>query len=539
MTKLERISSNLKGGHDRLRALLFLRNYGNIVILNIIPIHMDNKKIRLRFAPSPTGFLHIGGLRTALFDYLIAKSLGGTLFIRIEDTDSKREVEGAADKLIEILAWAGIKFDEGPGIGGEYGPYTQSERQDIYNKYKEELLAKGEAYPCFCSEERLTEMRADLEARKLPPRYDRACRDISPEEAAKRIAAGEKHVIRHKLPLSGEIIVTDELRGELKFKYEDLDDYVLIKSDGVPTYQFASVVDDHLMETSHVVRGDEWLPSLPKNISLYKSFGWDAPKFIHLPLVLDKDGGKLSKRKGNVAVEDFRAKGYLAEALLNFNALLGWHPKGENEIFSIEEATKEFDYKNIGISPAVFDTNKLDYLNGIYIRKKSLPELIDLCKPYLAENIALTSKETKKSDEFIGKVIALEHERLTVLSEIGPHTKFFFVDDLAYEKELLVWKKSNLEGAKGCLQNLYSFLENISENDWDAKKLEELIVAYIKSFGEAQDKENGKIVGLGDFLWPMRVALTGEKNSPSPFEMAWALGKAETLEKIKKGLEKI
>lgn len=506
---------------------------------------MDNKKIRLRFAPSPTGFLHIGSLRTVLYNYFIAKSLGGIFFLRIEDTDQKREVAGAVEKLIEIIDWVGIKFDEGPaairktspqpspckgeGNVGEYGPYTQSERLDIYNKYKEELLAKGEAYPCFCTEERLTAMRADFEARKLPPRYDRACRDISPEEAAKRIAAGEKYVIRHKLQTEGEIIVQDELRGDIKFNLADLDDYVLIKSNGVPTYQFANVVDDHLMETSHVVRADEWLSSLPKNILLYQAFGWQPPKFIHLPLVLDKTGGKLSKRKGDVAVEQFRDKGYLPEALVNFNALLGWHPAGENEIFSMEEAIKEFDYHKIGVSPAIFDTEKLNYFNGQYIRKKTLPELIELCKPYLAENIALTGNASKKTDEFIGKVIALEHERLAMLSEIGPHTKFFFADDLTYEKEMLIWKKSDLEGAKSCLQNLYGFLENISENDWNAKKLEELIVAYIKEKG----------IGLGDYLWPMRVALTGEKASPSPFEMAGALGKIETLDKIKKGIEKI
>jgi glutamyl-tRNA synthetase len=486
-------------------------------------------KIRLRFAPSPTGFLHIGGLRTALFDYLIARSLGGTLFLRIEDTDSKREVEGAADKLVEILEWAGIKFDEGPHVGGNFGPYIQSERLDIYQKYAEELLAKGEAYCCFCTEERLAKMRADAEAMKKPPRYDRTCRDLSREEVAKRIAAGEKYVVRHKLPLSGEIIVHDELRGDLKFQLGDLDDYVLIKSDGVPTYQFASVVDDHLMETSHVVRGEEWLPSLPKNISLYKSFGWDAPKFIHLPLVLDKDGGKLSKRKGDVAVEDFRAQGYLPEALINFNALLGWHPAGENEIFSVEEAIKEFDYHNIGVSPAVFNTDKLDFLNGIYIRKKSIPELIELCRPYLAENITLTSNDYKKSDAFLGKVINLERERMKKLSEIGEFTKFFFVDKLEYDSAMLAWKKSTPEGAKSSLVDLSKVLESISDSDWETKKLEEIVVKYIK--------DNNK--GVGDYLWPMRVALTGEKASPSPFEMADALGKKEALEKIKLAINKL
>ncbi|MDD4901875.1 MAG: glutamate--tRNA ligase [Patescibacteria group bacterium] len=501
-------------------------------------------KIRLRFAPSPTGFLHIGSLRTVLYNYLIAKSLGGILFLRIEDTDSKREVEGAVEKLIEILDWVGIKFDEGPGSirgttnaahpnenkdVGDYGPYIQSRRLDIYKKYTQELLAKGEAYPCFCTEERLIKMRADAEAMKKPPRYDRACRDLSKEEVAKRIAAGEKYVIRHKLPVAGEITVHDELRGDIKFNLVDLDDYVLIKSNGIPVYQFAVVVDDHLMETSHVVRADEWISSLPKNILLYKSFGWEAPKFIHLPLVLDKNGGKLSKRNNDVAVEDFRAKGYLPEALLNYNALLGWHPAGEKEIFSMDEAIAEFKYQDIGTSPAVFSAEKLDYLNGIYIRKKELPELIALCKPYLEENLKLTSNEHKKSDQFVGKVIALERERLKKLSEIGEHTKFFFVDNLSYDKAMLVWKKSTPESARASLEDLLKILEAIVDADWETEKIEEIVVKYIK--------DNNK--GVGDYLWPMRVALTGEKASPSPFEMADVLGKSETIDKIKKAIAKL
>jgi glutamyl-tRNA synthetase len=488
-----------------------------------------NNKIRLRFAPSPTGFLHIGGLRTALFDYLIAKSLGGKLFLRIEDTDQKREVEGAAEKLIEILDWCGIKFDEGPHLGGDYGPYTQTERLDIYKKYTQELLDKGEAYYCFCTEERLVQMRADQEAMKKPPRYDRHCRYLSREEVEKRIAAGEKYVIRHKLPLTGGITVHDELRGDLKFEIGELDDYVLIKSDGIPTYQFANVIDDHLMETSHVVRGEEWLPSLPKNILLYNSFGWEAPKFIHLPLVLDAKGGKLSKRKGDVAVEDFRAKGYLPEALLNFNALLGWHPAGENEVFTINEVAKQFDYQNIGTSPAVFNTEKLDYLNGIYIRKKSIEELVELCRPYLAENLSLTTNEYKKGSEFIGKVISLEHERLKKLSEIGEYSRFFFVDKLNYDSAMLIWKKSTPSETKAALADIFKIIESVDTANWEIKKLEELIVKYITN--------NSK--GVGDYLWPMRVALTGEKASPSPFEMAWAIGKEETKEKIKQAIDKI
>jgi len=325
-------------------------------------------KIRIRFAPSPTGFLHIGNFRVALFDYLIAKNLNGELILRIEDTDSKREVEGAADKLIKVLDDFKIKFDEGPHIGGNFAPYTQSERIDIYKKYSDQLLNEGKVYRCFCTEDRLTEMRADQEARKLPPRYDRLCRDLSAAESDKRAAAGEPFVIRQKMPLEGKITVHDELRGDITFDATDLDDQVLIKSNGIPTYQFANVIDDHTMEISHVTRGDEWLSSYPKNILLYQALGWTAPKFIHFPLILNKEGGKLSKRKGDVFVEDYLAKGYLPEAIINFCALLGWHPKGDNEILSLDELVKEFFVSGIGISPAVFDIEKLNYYNGYYIR---------------------------------------------------------------------------------------------------------------------------------------------------------------------------
>ncbi|MFA5248495.1 MAG: glutamate--tRNA ligase [Patescibacteria group bacterium] len=480
-----------------------------------------SNKIRLRFAPSPTGFVHLGNLHTALFDFLAAKSMGGKLILRIEDTDQERKVEGAVEKMIEVLAWAGITFDE--------GPYTQTERLEIYQKYIKELLNKGEAYYCFCSKERLDNLREEQQAKKMPPRYDRACRNLSHEEAEKRIALGEKFVIRQKMPLEGEVVVRDELRGDTKFPAIDLDDHILIKSDGIPTYHFASVVDDHLMEISHVLRGSEWLPSLPKNILLYQSFGWTPPRFYHLPLMHNKEGGKLSKRKGDAFVEDFRAKGYLPEALVNFLALLGWHPEGEKEILSIAEIIKEFKLKNIGISPAIFDIDKLDYFNGMYIRQRPLPELLELCQPFLAENLALTTSDYKKSNEFLIKVVSLARERLKNLSEIGGLTKYFFCDNLEYKTELLVWRKSNAEGAKASLSDLKNYLTEFSEEDWNLKNLEEKVVAWLK------DNEKG----VGDYLWPLRVALTGEQASPSPFEMADTLGKTETLEKINLAINKL
>jgi len=318
-------------------------------------------KIRTRFAPSPTGFLHIGSLRTVLFAYLIAKSNDGDLVLRIEDTDQTRKVEGAKKSLTSILDWIGIKFDEGYGIGGEFGPYIQTERLDIYKKYSDKLINNGKAYRCFCSPERLKKMREDQQERKEPPRYDQTCRDLSEAEINKKLNNKDPFVIRQKMPKGAEVIVHDELRGGIKFKCDELDDHVLIKANGIPTYQFAVVVDDHIMKISHVLRGEEWIPSFPKNILLYKAFGWTPPKFIHMPLTLNKGGGKLSKRQSDVAVEDYRKKGYLPEALINFSALMGWHPKGDNEIFSLDELVCEFKIKDMGISASVFDIEKLDY----------------------------------------------------------------------------------------------------------------------------------------------------------------------------------
>lgn len=484
--------------------------------------------MRTRFAPSPTGFLHIGSLRTVLFDYLAAKSLGGKFILRIEDTDQKREVEGAVKGLIDILAWLDIRFDEGPHVDGRFGPYIQSQRREIYDKHKEELLSRGGAYHCFCTPERLEKMRADQQANKLPPRYDRTCRNLSKEEAEAKIKNGERFVIRQKMPLEGELVAHDELRGDIKFNLADLDDHVLIKSDGMPTYQFASVVDDRTMEISHVLRGDEWLSSFPKNILLYMAFGWPAPKFAHIPLILNKEGGKLSKRQGDVAVEDYRAKGYLPEALLNFCALMGWHPKEENEILSIKEMEEKFRIEDVGISPAIFDVEKLTYFNGYYIRHKDIEELVDLCLPYLEENLENTA-EHKKSRDFIKKVVALEQERLKILSEIGELTRFFFVDKLDYPAELLVWKKITSEETRENLKVVYGLLEKIPETSWTNNSINDALMEHITTLK----------LKTGDYLWPMRAALTGEKASPGPFDVAEVLGKLESLERLKEGIKKL
>lgn len=479
---------------------------------------MNNENIRLRFAPSPTGFLHIGNLRSALFGYLLAKSMGGKFILRIEDTDQKREVAGSAESLLKIMDWVGIKFDEGAEIGGNYGPYIQTQRLDIYQKFSEELLSKGKAYRCFCSEERLTEMRAAQEAAKQPPRYDRTCQKLSDDEIAKKLALGEKFVIRQKMPSEGEVTVFDELRGEIKFPAADLDDHVLIKSNGIPTYQFASVVDDHLMEISHVTRGDEWLASFPKNILLYQAFGWTPPKFIHLPLLLNKTGGKLSKRQGDVFVEQYKDKGYLPEAIVNFCALLGWHPKGEQEIISLSELEKEFSLDGMGVSPAIFDQEKLDYLNGYYLRQKSDSELAALCLPFL---------ETAgfKSDERLEKFVSLGKDRLKKLADAPEFLGFFFKVP-EYDKHALCWKEMTLETAQNNLRSMSDLLTKVPEVDWEKEKLETLTLNWIKEQGAKN----------GDYLWPLRYALSGQKNSPGPLEIAWALGKEETLARIKRSL---
>jgi glutamyl-tRNA synthetase len=487
------------------------------------------KDIRLRFAPSPTGYLHIGGLRTVLFSYLTAKSLGGKLILRIEDTDQKRKVEGSDKKLIEILKWCGIDFDEGAQIGGEYGPYVQSERRNIYDKQIQTLLDKGEAYHCFCSSEKLDKVRKEKQAKKLPPRYDRCCRDLSKDEVQKRIDDKEPYVIRQKMPLSGEVIAHDELRGDIKFQAEELEDHVLIKSDGMPTYQFANVVDDHLMEISHVTRAEEWIPSFPKNILLYKSFGWEAPKFIHFPVILSKTGGKLSKRQGDVAVEEFKSSGYIVPALINFNALLGWHPEGDNEIFSIDEAIKLFDYRKIGTSPAVFDVEKLDYFNGYYIRQMDAMELLEVAKPFLLENIKVSSNSKKGEEKFLLGVVRAEQERLKKLSDIAEATKFFFLDELDFDPMLLLWKKMIRSEAKENLGTIHSLLEKIPESNWTDDSIEDAIVTYLKA----------KELKVGTYLWPMRVALTGQKASPGPFQVAEVLGKKETLDRVDKSIKKL
>jgi glutamyl-tRNA synthetase len=522
---------------------------------NTIPEKLNspekNDRVRVRFAPSPTGYLHIGGFRTALYDYLFAKKTGGDFILKIEDTDRKRFVEGAVEKLIEALDFLGLERSEGvflatkplksdltttdsknyPGIleVGEFGPYIQSEKLEIYQKYAEELVKKGYAYYCFCEPERLDEMRRDQTALKQPPIYDRYClRNVSQEEINQKLKENCPHTIRLKIPEGETIEFEDMVRGKVKFNTDLVDDTVLVKSDGFPTYHLANVVDDHEMKITHVIRGEEWLSSVPKHLLLYRFLGWEAPKFAHLPLLLNADRSKLSKRQGDVAVEDYVKKGYLKEALLNFVAFLGWNPgKGETkEIFTLEELVEKFDFSHVHKAGAVFDLKKLDWINSQWIKKISLDDLYARSKEFWMEKDFLkNAPEEKKSEEFLKKVLSIERERLSKLSEVGESNQFFW-KDIELQKDLLFWKEMTQSDLKMNLEKAKNVLEGISENDWTLENLQKIMMDVAGT-------------DRGSFLWPIRSALTGEKKSPSPFEVAWVLGKKETLERLQNAINTV
>ncbi len=489
----------------------------------------------MRFAPSPTGFLHIGGLRTALYNYLFARKNKGDFILRIEDTDQTRSVPGGIEAIIEVLNKVGLKYDE--------EPYIQSKRLDIYKKYALELVKKGKAYYCFCSTERLEEVRQKQIGEGKLTMYDKKCRDLTEKQRNKETKKRTPYVIRLKVPEKGVTAVDDIIRGEVQFENKLIDDQVLLKSDGYPTYHLANVVDDYLMKITHVIRAEEWLPSTPKHILLYKAFGWKPPKFAHLPLLLNSDKSKLSKRQGDVAVEDYLKKGYLPEALLNFVALMGYNPSAEQEVYSLEELVRGFDLEKINKTGAVFNIEKLDWLNGVYIRKKSLDELVDLCLPYFKESGALIPtisppipREVGEQGELEGvdknwlkKIVALEQERLKRLDEIIYLTEFFFKDKLNYDPQILIWKKMNREDVKNTLNKLLLFLEKIPEGDFIREKLERLIKDFIRDNKFA----------AGDMLWPMRAALSGRQASPGPFEIAEILGKEKVLQRIRDAINKL
>ena len=474
-------------------------------------------KVRTRFAPSPTGYMHIGNLRTALYEYLIAKAQGGDFLLRIEDTDQKRYVEGATDIIYNTLKMVGINWDEGPDIGGPVGPYVQSERKDLYAPYAHKLVELGGAHYCFCAER---EKEFDEEGNEIICKFEDPCKKIPLAEAKARVAAGEPYVIRQTINQTGKSKYEDKVYGIIEIDYDELDEGVLLKTDGFPTYNFANVIDDHLMGITHVVRGSEYLPSTPKYNLMYDTFGWPRPVYVHLPPVMKDAQHKLSKRNGDASFQDLLAKGYLPEAIINYIALLGWNPGTEEEIFSIKDLEKIFSVERLNKSPAIFDIVKLTWMNGVYIRNLSSEEFYHLAEPYLADMPENVDK----------KALALVLQpRVETFGQISEQTDF--IKELpGYAPELYVNKKmkTDIEVAKAVLPAIKEVLSNQTEWNNDA------LFAALKSLAEAKGLKNGQV------LYPARIALSGKETTPGgATELAVVLGRDESLRRIDKAINKL
>ncbi|MBI4101470.1 MAG: glutamate--tRNA ligase [Candidatus Nealsonbacteria bacterium] len=481
-------------------------------------------QVRTRFAPSPTGVLHVGGARTALFNYLFAKKNRGSFVLRIEDTDIERSKPEYEKDIVESLKWLGIESDENPEKGGRYGPYRQREKLESYTAYLEKLLQEDKAYYCFCSEDELEAQRQDQQSRGETPKYSGKCRNLAKEEAEKRLKAGQPSVIRFKIP-EKKVKFHDLIRGQVEFDNSLSGDIVIAKSLTLPLYNIAVVVDDFEMKISHVIRGEEHISNTPKQIALQEALGITPPQYAHIPLILAPDRSKLSKRHGAVSVLEYRKEGYLPETLINFLAFLGWNPGGEREIYSLASLTKEFSLERIQKGGAIFNIQRLDYLNGFYIRQRSGEKLAELCLPYLIEAGLLAPGRIGL--DFVQKVISLHQERLKKLSEITELAGFFFKDDLEYDRELLKWKDMSEKEIAESLEKTAKLLRAMKE-DWQKENLENLLLPEAEKTGDR-----------GRLLWPLRVALSGKKASAGPFEIAATLGKEKTLERIEKALAKI
>lgn len=481
-----------------------------------------SKRIRTRFAPSPTGKMHVGNLRTALYEYLIAKHEGGDFLIRIEDTDQERFVEGAMELIYKSLEVTGLKHDEGPDRDGGYGPYVQSERvkTGIYLKYAKELVEKGEAYYCFCTKERLQKLRDQAEANgEDAAKYDKHCLSLTKEEVEKKLAAGEPYVIRQNNPVEGETSFDDVIYGKITVQNAELDDMILIKSDGFPTYNFANVIDDHLMEITHVVRGNEYLSSAPKYNRLYDAFGWDIPVYLHCPTITDENHKKLAKRRGDASVEDLLELGFVPEAIVNYVALLGWSPSEDREIYSLSELVEVFDYKRVNKSPAVFDVTKLRWMNGEYIKAMDDDTYYDYALPQIQKVI--------KKELDLKKIADLVKTRIEVFPDILEKIDFF--EELPeYDVAMYTHKKmkTNSENSLEALQELLPRLEAL--NDYSREGIEKVAMDYVAEKG----CKNGQA------LWPLRTAVSGKQMTPGgAYEIMEILGKEESLARIRKGIE--
>ncbi len=495
---------------------------------------MTDKPVRTRFAPSPTGSLHIGGLRTALFNWLFARHHGGQFILRIEDTDQKRFDPAALTTLIEAMRWAGLQWDEGPEVGGDFGPYVQSERLEHYQKWAHWLVEQGKAYQCFCTPERLEMVNKEKAARKLPSGYDRHCRYLKPDEIAAKEAAGASYVIRFKMPLEGKTIAHDLIRGDVVFENDTLQDSVILKSDGFPTYHLAVVVDDYLMQISHVMRANEWIPSFPLHVQLWHALGWEMPQYAHLPVLLNPNGkGKISKRNppkdkfGNiipVMVHDYIHNGYLPEALSNFLTNIGWNFGDNREVFTITEAIERFNLEGINPSNSAYPVEKLDWLNGIYIRELSIEDLAKRLRP------VLEAAGYEVNVEILLQVTPLVQTRIKTLNEVGAMAGFFFADYADFQAapaEMLIQKKMDAANTTHLLEESLKLLEALADFSHEAQH------EAFKNLAETLGVSNSQLFGT------LRVAVTAQNISTPTFETMAILGKDESLRRIRLALESV
>ena len=477
-----------------------------------------NASVRVRFAPSPTGYPHVGNIRTALFNWLFARHSGGTFIVRVEDTDVARKVEGAVESILDGLRWLGLDWDE--------GPYYQSQRLELYHEVARRLVSQGDAYYCYCSPQRLEEMRAEQVRRKQPPGYDRRCRDLSQKERAEKGAEGITPVVRFKTPLSGQTRFQDLIWGEVVFQNDTLDDFVLLKSDGYPTYHLANVVDDHLMEISHILRAEEWLSSTPRHLLLYQALGFEPPQFAHLPMILGADRAKLSKRHGAVSITEYRERGYLPEAMVNFLALLGWSLDDKTEIIPQPELIPSFSLERVSRTAAIFDRDKLNWMNGVYIRSLSLEDFTQRALPFLDSGLPLEVKRPLSID-YVRQIMPLIQERARTLAEVAELAQFFFVDQLDSAPDLLIAKGMNQKSASQALATAKQRLEPLEV--FDAGSLEAVLRPLAGELG----------LKTGQFFGVLRVAVTGRTAAPPLFQTMSVLGRGRCLSRIEAALDRL
>lgn len=469
-----------------------------------------DKQVRVRFAPSPTGYPHVGNIRTALFNWLFARHNGGVFILRIEDTDQERKVEGAVEIIQDSLKWLGMDWDE--------GPYFQSQRLDMYHKYAEQLVNEGKAYYCFCTPDRLDAMRKQQTANKLPPGYDRHCRDLTADQVEAERKQGKVPVVRFKMPLTGQTTITDLIRGEVVFENSTQDDFVLLKSDGYPTYHLANIVDDHYMKISHVMRAEEWLSSTARHLLLYQAFNWDPPHFAHMPMILGSDKSKLSKRHGATAINEYQNLGFLPEAMINFLTLLGWSLDDKTEIMSVEEIIKNFSIERISKTAAVFNMTKLEWMNGMYIRNLSPDSFAERCLPFVEKELPAQIKRPVDAG-YLRQIAPLIQERAKTLSEVPQLVDFFFCDELDYDSTMLIGKLEKAQAAV-VLEKSIEALKGLS--DWLTEPMESAVRPLVEQMS----------LKAGPFFGVLRVAVTGRTASPPLFQTMEVLGRQKCMDRL-------